>query len=105
MKNFAAFRWLVYLAALVLMVLEEGCRAVRVGFDSWCALVQQHEAGFKRLKQEAARQKLREAVADEAAEDARMREAVKALVRPSPGARRGQTVRVTKFSIPKVATE
>lgn len=52
MKKFAAFRWLVYLVTLPLMLVHEIAIAIRTGFDLWCAIVQQQEAGWRRRSRE-----------------------------------------------------
>jgi hypothetical protein len=52
LSRYAAWRWFLYLFAILpAMVYEaftEGCRALKVNFDVWCVLVQQHEAGWRR---------------------------------------------------------
>lgn len=50
-----AFRWLVYLAVLPLMVADEVWRAAGLAKDTWRALVDQHEAGFRRRQEAAAK--------------------------------------------------
>jgi hypothetical protein len=50
LSEFAAWRWVVYLALLPLMVLHEACRGVRTGLDLWNVLVDQHEAAWRRRK-------------------------------------------------------
>lgn len=51
LRRTSVFRWLVYLAILLpAMLLREVCLGLRTGFDCWCVLVQQHEAGWKKRK-------------------------------------------------------
>lgn len=48
MKNITAFRWLVYLTVLPLMLIEELWRGARTGWDLWRAMTAQHEAKWKK---------------------------------------------------------
>lgn len=48
MRRSRPVRYLAYALAFVLMLVEEGARGLRAGYDLWLTMVQQSEAGHRR---------------------------------------------------------